>query len=89
MIDIEKKKRLIAISLQAKAYADVYKYASEVIEADPDDGYAWAMKGVAAANTFDINASKINELIGKIQKEKSPENTGDLKDAPTEDTANG
>ena len=63
MIDIEKKKRLIAISLQAKAYADVYKYASEVIEADPDDGYAWAMKGVAAANTFDINASKINEAL--------------------------
>lgn len=63
MIDIENRKKLIEISLQAKAYADVHKYASEVTECDPGDSYAWAAKGIAAANSFDASRGKPNEAL--------------------------
>lgn len=70
-------RELADTSYKSESYDEAYDYYSRLLEENPDDGEAWARKGVAAAWKSSLNDGSFKEL--KICLEKAEEKGYDIR----------
>lgn len=63
---------------RSKNYEKAYEYYSRILEDDPDNGEAWARKGVAAGGQWSLEDNRREEL--SVCLEKAQEKGFDLRD---------
>ncbi|WP_251980303.1 CFI-box-CTERM domain-containing protein [Salinibacter ruber] len=72
-------RELADTSYKSESYDEAYDYYSRLLEDNPDDGEAWARKGVSAAWRSSLDDDRFKELY--VSLEKADEKGFDIEDA--------
>ena len=80
-------RELADTSYKSESYDEAYDYYSRLLEENPDDGEAWARKGVSAAWKSSLNDDRFKEL--NVSLEKAEEKGFDVADEDIADRVLG
>lgn len=61
-------RELADTSYKSESYDEAYDYYSRLLEENPDDGEAWARKGVSAAWKSSLEDDRFKELFVSLEK---------------------